>query len=312
VIKTKSYNGIADILNNPAMKIIEQTEKMNRIFNSPFMQIIQRQQKRCEDLMGFTSAIESIIQAEERIKQITAPLEELYDFNNIMNSIEYVMNSIPNIINNVLIDIANSNEIFSAVNLLKDADRIKRYLGNSLLYKFIEEEIREIPIDNIPETFNNCIDWEGFTLSDVDSKNPTLNNQVEEKCNEKHEYIKLFLIVFLMPLIVNILSNTIYDNTIAKNNKIAFIRTENIIEDYFVVESVLNNENRVFYVGDRVINPRVKPNCSSAVVGSLEPGRVVYAIEKKKKWIHILWKNEKGEEYSGWIQNWKLEYTILE
>jgi hypothetical protein len=294
------------------MKIIEQTEKMNRIFNSPSMQIIQRQQKRCEDLMGFTSAIESMMQAQERMKQITAPLEGLYDFNNRMNSIEYVMNSIPNITNNFLVGIVNCNEIFPALDLLKDAERIKRCFGNSLLYKFIEEEIREIPIDNIPETFNNCIDWEGFTLSDVDSKNPTLNNQVEGKCNEKHEYIKLFLIVFLMPLIVNILSNTIYDNTIAKNNKIAFISTENIIEDYFVVESVLNNENRIFFVGDKVIKPRVKPDCSSAVVGNLEPGRVVYAIEKKKKWIHILWKNEKGEECCGWIQNWKLEYLILE
>lgn len=64
-------------------------------------------------------------------------------------------------------------------------------------------------------------------------------------------------------------------------------------------------------LGYRIINqnnvmPRIKPDCSSTVIGHLYIGQVVNVTDKRKKWIEITWKNDSGEYCSGWIQNYKV------
>ena len=51
---------------------------------------------------------------------------------------------------------------------------------------------------------------------------------------------------------------------------------------------------------------RLKHDCHSIVIEKLEEGQIVRIINKYKKWRQIIWENEDGEEYMGWIQNYKL------
>ena len=51
---------------------------------------------------------------------------------------------------------------------------------------------------------------------------------------------------------------------------------------------------------------RLKHDCHSIVIEKLEEGQIVRIINKYKKWKQIIWENEYGEEYMGWIQNYKL------
>ena len=62
--------------------------------------------------------------------------------------------------------------------------------------------------------------------------------------------------------------------------------------------------------GYRIVNTditvRLKPDCSSRVIGHLKRGAVVLAIRKYKKWVEITWTDVEGNSYTGFIQNYKL------
>lgn len=60
------------------------------------------------------------------------------------------------------------------------------------------------------------------------------------------------------------------------------------------------------FVSEKTIMPRIKPDCSSAVVEELKLGKAVMIIDKYKKWVQIRWKNEDDTFSYGWIQNYKL------
>ena len=82
------------------------------------------------------------------------------------------------------------------------------------------------------------------------------------------------------------------------------------INNYYTVEigidvSTLNDCNFRIICEDNVM-PRIKPDCCSRVVGHLPKGKVVCVVNRYKKWIEITWKNNDGEIYSGWIQNYKV------
>lgn len=92
-------------------------------------------------------------------------------------------------------------------------------------------------------------------------------------------------------------TNNTYNSTIEVNNT-------------YTVDIGIDAEfmNRI---GCRIINqnnvmPRMKPNCSSTVMGHLFIGQVVYISDKKKKWIEVNWKDEEGNYCFGWIQNYKV------
>lgn len=82
------------------------------------------------------------------------------------------------------------------------------------------------------------------------------------------------------------------------------------IKNYYnvVMGSDINTFNNYNFriISDEDVMPRIKPDCTSRVVGHLQIGKVVCVMDKYKKWINILWENENGEYYSGWIQNYKV------
>ena len=117
-------------------------------------------------------------------------------------------------------------------------------------------------------------------------------------------YIYPFLSSFMISFFFYILSSqpkqptTIINNTTQVNN-------------YYIVEmgmdtDVLNEYNfRIICEND--VMPRIKPDCSLRVVEHLPVGKMVYIVDKYRKWIQITWKNDEGEYCSGWIQNYKVQ-----
>ena len=113
---------------------------------------------------------------------------------------------------------------------------------------------------------------------------------------------EVYIYPFLISLLFFILSSK--QPQPAESNSI----TE--INNYYTVEigidvSTLNDCNFRMICEDNVM-PRIKPDCSSRVVGHLPKGKVVCVVNRYKKWIEITWKNDDGEIYSGWIQNYKV------
>lgn len=118
--------------------------------------------------------------------------------------------------------------------------------------------------------------------------------------------------------VLNVLSIliAIYFGIASMNNKIEIpettINNVQYVNNYYIE----NGYDKDFLndCGLRIVNqeikPRIKPDCSSRVTGTLEPGAVVSVTDKYKKWIWITWTNEDGDYVSGWIQNYKVsEFT---
>lgn len=82
------------------------------------------------------------------------------------------------------------------------------------------------------------------------------------------------------------------------------------VNNYYVNDLEISAEmlNAMSYriVAKNNAMPRIKPDCSSRVMGHLNIGQVVVVSEKYKKWVKIDWEDENGNCCSGWIQNYKL------
>lgn len=91
-------------------------------------------------------------------------------------------------------------------------------------------------------------------------------------------------------------SNT-YNTTIEVNNY--------YVNDLEISAGMLNAMSYRIIVKNDVM-PRIKPDCSSCVMGHLNIGQVVTVFRKYKKWVKIEWEDECGNYYSGWVQNYKL------
>lgn len=60
------------------------------------------------------------------------------------------------------------------------------------------------------------------------------------------------------------------------------------------------------FVAEKEIKPRIKADCSSAVVDTLTLGKIVQIVDKYQKWVQICWQNKDGTYSYSWIQNYKL------
>lgn len=116
--------------------------------------------------------------------------------------------------------------------------------------------------------------------------------------------------VYIYPLLSSFIVSLLF--YILSSNQPQPVATNNITEvnNYYTVEvgmdvDALNDYNFRIICKDNVM-PRVKPDCSSRVVGHLPMGKIICVVGKYKKWIEITWKNDEGEYFSGWIQNYKI------
>lgn len=82
------------------------------------------------------------------------------------------------------------------------------------------------------------------------------------------------------------------------------------INNYYTIEKDIDADclNALSYriIKKNNVMPRIKPDCSSQVMGHLNIGQIVVVLEKSRKWLLVSWENDNGEEVTGWIQNYNV------
>ena len=163
-------------------------------------------------------------------------------------------------------------------------------------------ESEEWDLETVSEAIASEYDKEKST--DIFAKKEKHNSQIIEKHTIDAKEVREWLntIINIIMLIVTLTSNS---PATTVNN----YNCTQQVNNYYIVGMGYNAQelNAISY---RIVNRdsvvRLKHDCHSLVIGKLEEGQIVRIIDKCKKWRQIVWEDEDGEAYLGWIQNYKL------
>lgn len=187
----------------------------------------------------------------------------------------------------------------------KDMCKILQQYDYIKLTKIMQDTLKAYDYNN---PFDVNIITEQITeayIADEEGQNEKGEN-IEAK--DKKEYVKdirdwvsfcIAIISFFISIysLVSIKPSNTYNTTIEVNNY--------YVNDLEISAEMLNAMSYRIVVKNDVM-PRIKPDCSSRVMGHLNIGQVVTVSRKYKKWVKIEWEDESGNYYSGWVQNYKL------
>ena len=171
------------------------------------------------------------------------------------------------------------------------------------LTKIMQDTLKAYDYNN---PFDVNIITEQITEAYIADEEDEQNEYIEAK--DKKEYVKdirdwvsfyIAIISFFISIysLVSTKPSNTYNTTIEVNNY--------YVNDLEISAEMLNAMSYRIVVKNDVM-PRIKPDCSSCVMGHLNIGQVVTVSRKYKKWVKIEWEDECGNYYSGWVQNYKL------
>ena len=185
----------------------------------------------------------------------------------------------------------------------KDMCKILQQYDYAKLTKIMQDTLKAYDYNN---PFDVNIITEQITEAYIAGEEDEQNEYIETK--DKKEYVKdirdwvsfciaiISVFISIYSLVSTKPSNT-YNTTIEVNNY--------YVNDLEISAGMLNAMSYRIIVKNDVM-PRIKPDCSSCVMGHLNIGQVVTVSRKYKKWVKIEWEDECGNYYSGWVQNYKL------
>ena len=185
----------------------------------------------------------------------------------------------------------------------KDMCKILQQYDYAKLTKIMQDTLKAYDYNN---PFDVNIITEQITEAYIADEEDEQNEYIEAK--DKKEYVKdirdwvsfciatISFFISIYSLVSTKPSNT-YNTTIEVNNY--------YVNDLEISAGMLNAMSYRIIVKNDVM-PRIKPDCSSRVMGHLNIGQVVTVSRKYKKWVKIEWEDECGNYYSGWVQNYKL------
>lgn len=185
----------------------------------------------------------------------------------------------------------------------KDMCKILQQYNYAKLTKIMQDTLKAYDYNN---SFDVSIITEQITEAYIADEEDEQNENIEAK--DKKEYVQdirdwvsfciaiISFFISIYSLVSTKLSNT-YNTTIEVNNY--------YVNDLEISAEMLNAMSYRIVVKNDVM-PRIKPDCSSRVMGHLNIGQVVTVSRKYKKWVKIEWEDECGDYYSGWVQNYKL------
>lgn len=139
-----------------------------------------------------------------------------------------------------------------------------------------------------------------------DSKDEKIEDKRKLTVQEVREWLNTILTIISLLLSISKQPTTVnyYNITNVYNTNHYYVA----VQGYDPVE--LNS--RYYRIVNQNIIIRQKHDCHSRIIGYLYAGDIVRMVNadgkavKYKKWRKIWWDDDDGE-YSGWIQNWKLE-----
>ena len=201
------------------------------------------------------------------------------------------------------------SEIIQTSNVLADIDFNKLSIAAQLVL-----EDNELPNDNesieefaekISEAYVADTEEEQCAIQEIKTitKSSDKELSIEEK-SLKQSYIQtiLTIISIILMIVFEVVPRNDIEIPSSTINNVQYVNNYYIENGYD--KDFLND------CGLRIVNqeikPRIKPDCSSRVTGTLKPGKVVTVTNKYKKWIQITWTNKDGEYISGWVQNYKV------
>ena len=185
----------------------------------------------------------------------------------------------------------------------KDMYKILQQYDYAKLTKIMQDTLKAYDYNNL---FDVNIITEQITEAYIADEEDEQNEYIEAK--DKKEYVKdirdwvsfyIAIISFFISIysLVSTKPSNTYNTTIEVNNY--------YVNDLEISAEMLNAMSYRIVVKNDVM-PRIKPDCSSRVMGHLNIGQVVTVSRKYKKWVKIEWEDECGNYYSGWVQNYKL------
>ena len=185
----------------------------------------------------------------------------------------------------------------------KDMYKILQQYDYAKLTKIMQDTLKAYDYNN---PFDVNIITEQITEAYIADEEDEQNEYIETK--DKKEYVKdirdwvsfcIAIISFFISIysLVSTKPSNTYNTTIEVNNY--------YVNDLEISAEMLNAMSYRIVVKNDVM-PRIKPDCSSRVMGHLNIGQVVTVSRKYKKWVKIEWEDECGNYYSGWVQNYKL------
>ena len=185
----------------------------------------------------------------------------------------------------------------------KDMYKILQQYDYAKLTKIMQDTLKAYDYNN---QFDVNIITEQITEAYIADEEDEQNEYIEAK--DKKEYVKdirdwvsfyIAIISFFISIysLVSTKPSNTYNTTIEVNNY--------YVNDLEISAEMLNAMAYRIVVKDDVMT-RIKPDCSSRVMGHLNIGQVVTVSRKYKKWVKIEWEDECGNYYSGWVQNYKL------
>lgn len=185
----------------------------------------------------------------------------------------------------------------------KDMYKILQQYDYAKLTKIMQDTLKAYDYNN---PFDVNIITEQITEAYIADEEDEQNEYIEAK--DKKEYVKdirdwvsfyIAIISFFISIysLVSTKPSNTYNTTIEVNNY--------YVNDLEISAGMLNAMSYRIIVKNDVM-PRIKPDCSSCVMGHLNIGQVVTVSRKYKKWVKIEWEDECGNYYSGWVQNYKL------
>lgn len=185
----------------------------------------------------------------------------------------------------------------------KDMCKILQQYDYAKLTKIMQDTLKAYDYNN---PFDVNIITEQITEAYIAGEEDEQNEYIETK--DKKEYVNdirdwvsfcIAIISFFISIysLVSTKPSNTYNTTIEVNNY--------YVNDLEISAGMLNAMSYRIIVKNDVM-PRIKPDCSSCVMGHLNIGQVVTVSRKYKKWVKIEWEDECGNYYSGWVQNYKL------
>jgi len=188
----------------------------------------------------------------------------------------------------------------------KDMCKILQQYDYTKLTKIMQDTLKAYDCNN---PFDANIITEQITEAYIADEEDGQNEKSENiDAKDKKEYVKdirdwvsfcIAIISFFISIysLVSTKPSNTYNTTIEVNNY--------YVNDLEISAEMLNAMSYRIIVKNDVM-PRIKPDCSSQVMGHLNIGQVVTVFQKYKKWVKIEWEDESGNYSSGWVQNYKL------
>lgn len=252
--------------------------QLDKIYKVPERVLsIQRQQENFVNMFSSVIAVNRQVELFQNVdfSAMTSVISALGNFDKIMSGVKNFSVSLPNYNFDALSRI--TQEAFNRL------DHSVKFNIDSFADEIVEQ-------------------YEQEEMSKDESLEENMNVVSKKQCAKDIRDWLSFLFSFI-GLILTISSSVSTKPAVTYNNV-------KKINNYYTIEKDFDADclNALSY---RIINknnvmPRIKPDCSSQVTGHLNIGQVVVVLEKHKKWVLISWKNDAGDEMTGWIQNYKV------